>query len=625
MEFSKYQKRIFEDLKSPDNMYIEAVAGSGKTTTLIECARQLNSGLFVAFNKSIQLELSERLKGTKFKARTIHSLGLELLKTYYPDANLKLDNGNVKLKNIIKNFLLDPLDTSWYNLFITPLEEEENITLNGYISLLSKLIEMSISACSNNLTYLFSTYSLPISVFLSEDDYYLVEIFVEKVLDASLKAFRESKVITYQEMLYLPLKLNLKPPVEKVVFIDEAQDLSPLQSNLIKLYTNEDTKVVFVGDPRQSIYLFTGAAPDSINDLAEGYKAKKYPLSICYRCPEDHIKLAKEINSVIEGTNKDGNLKYIEEIEELIELIKEDTDILILSRKNSNLLKLCLRLVFHERVKAFILGKEIVSYLLKYINAFRKSEEITLSSIKNRIDKDLDKCNEGEDQFNFLIDLKKCFEAVYDEWGTELNILKNKKQAYIKFFEESTSTLCGDRDTPDTVCLSSVHKSKGLERKNVAILDYNLFPYYFKGSSPLAFQQEVNLQYVALTRSKENLYLIEKPKKSKGVEKTKDKEVKKVVLKEPIDLKKYNGKRVTFTGKIGKTEWIKSYEDFSKVMINITNLKLNDSPLKISFCKFNKGKSWQSFKTGDTIIFDAKVNYSSSEVRLERPTKIQKL
>ena len=61
MAWSKYQNQIFEFATNLMNssFVVNAVAGSGKTTTSVECAKRIVSSnpdlrvLFLAFNKSI--------------------------------------------------------------------------------------------------------------------------------------------------------------------------------------------------------------------------------------------------------------------------------------------------------------------------------------------------------------------------------------------------------------------------------------------------------------------------------------------------------------------------------------------------------------------------------------------
>ena len=65
--WSKYQNAIFEDVKNGkdgQNTVVIARAGASKTTVLVEAVKYIPKNkktLFICFNKSIQLELDERI------------------------------------------------------------------------------------------------------------------------------------------------------------------------------------------------------------------------------------------------------------------------------------------------------------------------------------------------------------------------------------------------------------------------------------------------------------------------------------------------------------------------------------------------------------------------------------
>ena len=61
----------------------------------------------------------------------------------------------------------------------------------------------------------------------------------------------------------------------------------------------------------------------------------------------------------------------------------------------------------------------------------------------------------------------------------------------------------------------SIHKSKGLEAENVFILN-EAKPFEKLGRSKDMIQQENNLSYVAITRAKENLYLVKRVENSEN-------------------------------------------------------------------------------------------------------------
>ena len=82
MNWSIYQTAIFEWVKkNTGSLIVEAVAGSGKTTTLVEIVRRLHGTCFLgAFNKKMGDELQSRIAGFLGKsAGTLHSAGFKAL------------------------------------------------------------------------------------------------------------------------------------------------------------------------------------------------------------------------------------------------------------------------------------------------------------------------------------------------------------------------------------------------------------------------------------------------------------------------------------------------------------------------------------------------------------------
>ncbi|MBW6479192.1 MAG: AAA family ATPase [Bacteroidales bacterium] len=82
------QKAIFEFVRSSNHHgIIDAVAGSGKTTTIMESTKHVPNGLdlmFCAFNKSISKEIKRKFKQINqgnIKVKTIHALGFDILKS----------------------------------------------------------------------------------------------------------------------------------------------------------------------------------------------------------------------------------------------------------------------------------------------------------------------------------------------------------------------------------------------------------------------------------------------------------------------------------------------------------------------------------------------------------------
>lgn len=89
-----------------------------------------------------------------------------------------------------------------------------------------------------------------------------------------------------------------------LMFVDEVQDMSPLQHNLLNRLTKG--QVVLVGDRRQSLYLFSGSKSDSMDYGAELYDAQPFPMTVCWR---QSTALADEVSMLI-GSRDGQRTKY---------------------------------------------------------------------------------------------------------------------------------------------------------------------------------------------------------------------------------------------------------------------------------------------------------------------------
>ena len=85
----------FSDESRP-SLVVQARAGTGKTTTIIEATNRLNgdiSGLLCAFNKNIAVELEGRIANKGFQAQTLHSIGFRAVRMFWENIRLESSRG----------------------------------------------------------------------------------------------------------------------------------------------------------------------------------------------------------------------------------------------------------------------------------------------------------------------------------------------------------------------------------------------------------------------------------------------------------------------------------------------------------------------------------------------------
>lgn len=512
-EQSNFQKNIIDWVIDGDgNAVVNAVAGSGKSSTLEAVSQyfKYGSALFLAFNKHVVNELSERLRGVSVS--TIHSLGMGALNYKFGRENVKLDSSKYrkKLREMIDVGGLDHLKKVQSG--ILKATDMSRLTL-------SPLTDKGIE-------YICDEYGIEL-----EDDMEPAMI-LPTVRDLIYWGEEETKkgIIDFTDMIYAPVRLNISPRKYDWVLVDEAQDLNEAQRALVMSAVRPGGRMMFVGDRRQAIYGFAGASVTSMDEISKMTKAKEMPLSICYRCPKSHIALAKEIVPEIEPspTAKDGVIEYVPEVD-AVKAVKSGD--LILCRLTAPLIDLCFNLIGNG-IGAKIRGMDIGEKLAVIAEKISKIKGFKFAQFDHFADMYLEKKKisilkkNGDDLEDPAIKQQD------DMVGAVSRILELCEAKSIKGLVEHIMNLFSDEKP--AVWLSTVHRAKGLEADTVWILKEESMPLSKRIKKEWQMDQEWNLRYVALTRAKKELKFIISESKPKMKPKPKQpsipfREIKKVV------------------------------------------------------------------------------------------------
>ena len=277
---SKLQSAIFQAV-SPlrYSIRIMAVAGSGKTTTIVAALNLLPAGMriaFVAFNKAIVTELKQRVPGRVY-VMTLHSMGFTALRRL-SSVELEVDE-----KKCVK--LLAAIQASFSDSDFERFAELSNATLklvdlakaHGIVPGVGHAVAPGLlSDNRHDWDYLIDHFDVDVN----DRETFVISI-TRQVLAQSIA---DNRVIDYNDMLYMPV--IHKAPFWKydVIFVDESQDLSVIQHVMLQRALKPRGLVVAVGDPHQAIYGFRGADVDSMDKMAVMFGMQDFPLSISYRC-----------------------------------------------------------------------------------------------------------------------------------------------------------------------------------------------------------------------------------------------------------------------------------------------------------------------------------------------------
>ncbi|MCD6388663.1 MAG: ATP-dependent helicase [Desulfobulbaceae bacterium] len=268
---------------------VSAVAGSGKTTTMVSRVKHLleqgvaaNHLLILMFNKSARDSFAIKMKailapaGLPFpEVRTFHSLGLRLINSFtrrgaLPAYTLKTEE-----------FLIEKLAKE----SIRQIPDQHG---GGEEWLVKENLESFLTFIDLVKSETMPAAQLYDSLNLDHCFEYFIEAFLlfEKIR-------KSQKIRFYADLIYEPVTamLNDKQLANWVadqvdhIIVDEYQDINEVQQQLLKFIAGKRAKVMVVGDEDQCIYEWRGAKPEYITYRFQHDfpKAKTYTLSYTFR------------------------------------------------------------------------------------------------------------------------------------------------------------------------------------------------------------------------------------------------------------------------------------------------------------------------------------------------------
>jgi len=515
-DWSHYQKAIFDfHDNGTGDVFISAAAGSSKTTTLIECAHRLpeymkNKALFVAYNKHIADELGQRLP-SGVRSQTIHSLGLGMINRWLRDthsiekATIEKNKYTYLCKNAMKANGFDKNHEKYKHIYdlTKTLTHYCQVTLTDYNNqnaVIKLAHDFNIEAPEQDLAIA----SRLVKIVL----YWGIHGMPEDDENPHAKLYSPKECISYNDMIWLPHQISMPSYTYERIYVDESQDLSAAQRELILKLRRNNGRIFFVGDKRQAIYSFAGADARSVESIIEKTKCKILPLSISYRCAQKHVLLAKTLVNEIEAWDKapEGILESIN-MANFLNQVKNGE--FVLCRMTAPLVELALALIA-RRKKAYVKGRDIGDGLITLIDTVADSDFCTssdefidtLNMITTEMAQNMLKNDEfeGQMQAEVLFDKRDAITVMFNQTIGDNRIESLKHMIENMFAEDS-----------DGICLSTIHKAKGCEADTVYILKNDIMPLKRAYGNPIQLSQEYNLMYVAYTRSKNALYFIDQP------------------------------------------------------------------------------------------------------------------
>jgi DNA helicase-2/ATP-dependent DNA helicase PcrA len=327
-------------------------------------------------------------------------------------------------------------------------------------------------------------------VFGGADDFpEFVKTWVDDALKASIAEAYNGK-IDFDDQIYMPTLFGGNFPQFPLVMVDEAQDLSPLNHEMLKkLYAG---RLIAVGDPWQSIYAFRGAVSNGMRDIAEHFTMRQLSLSVSFRCPRAVVRRAHE---------RVPHMKWADWAEEgeVYALEKWGPAAIpdgaaVICRNNAPLFQLAFALIRGGRgieLRGFDIGPGLVKALKKFLPVGKT--DLTKEEAYDAIDRwEEEKLRRAKSE-GTIKDRAECLRVFIDIGGSLRGAITHAEGIF---------------QSKGPIQLLSGHKSKGLEWNTVFHLDPWRIPSKYCPTGGEAYEQELNVRYVIETRAKRNLVLV---------------------------------------------------------------------------------------------------------------------
>lgn len=506
---SAQQQAIFDYDQRPTaaGLIVEARAGSGKTSTLVELCRHVQGQtIFLAFNKAIATEIGQKLAvagvGREVRSATFHSVGFQAWARHMPAAAR-----NVRAEKLA--VLCQKHSVPQY--YVPFVKRAVSLAKQSLIGALPDL-----PADDEEVWLTIVEHFDLMDLMPDTGDELDAEEWLATALAWSLKLLKESNLesasmIDFEDMIYMPLYAQLRFQTYDRVLVDEAQDTNRGRREIAARLLRPGGRLIAVGDRFQAIYGFTGANADALDLIEQDFSCEILPLTTTYRCPRKVVELAQTWVPDIEPRDgaPDGEVRRVDAAKFALAPPPGAVDA-ILCRNTKPIVKLAFHYL-RKHVACHVEGREIGAALTVLIRRFKIGTIHELSAkLHEYLDAEREKLLASHRESKLI--------AIEDKVST-IQVLAQTFNG-MEHPEKLTaliSRLFKDSDGLErqTLTLSTIHKAKGREWNNVYILGRNTLMPSPYATQPWELQQEMNLAYVAVTRAKQTLTDIDLPERGK--------------------------------------------------------------------------------------------------------------
>ena len=456
------QANVIDLASKGESMAVEAVAGAGKTTTLMLAGSEIRGdGVFTAFNRAIVNDVKHKAP-RNIEANTIHSLAMRGTNREYAH---RLGSHRIRSKDLARKYGITGQKVS--------TKKGSKWLTEGF---LAGMVTKTLRSFCQTAEPTIAPWMMP-TPRIVRDDPDLVDMYDQfrpDVVKAAQRAWdsdlsKPDGTMPFDHGYYLKAWQLGGPGIDAdFLMIDEAQDLSGIMIGIMEHNRDRGLQIIAVGDPNQQIYGWNGAV-DALAKLEFPHRSQ---LTHSFRFGPEIADVANAILSKlvtdirVVGAGKPGVVGHIEEPR------------MYLSRTNVSTVRQAIREAVDGRSAHIVGGAEDIVSFCRAVIELKQGRKVMHPELSWADDWNEVVAYANQDELGGDL---KLFVDLVTEFGEQklIDLMKNQPRLQ-------------DAD----VVLSTAHKAKGLEHRRVRLLgDF----------SPDPMPEEKRLMYVAATRAQHQL------------------------------------------------------------------------------------------------------------------------
>ena len=520
------QRLAAESLVGPT--CILAGAGTGKTRTITHrIAYGIAKGYYAA-NRVLALTYTNRAAGelrSRLRAlgaagvqvKTFHAAALSQLEFFWPQfagvpAPQVLESKG-KLIGQAATELGLKLDTAALRDVAAEIEwrKYSMLSIEQYAELVSKRPRVGSLTAEQNLAL--------------QEQYELSKVRSQR-LD-----WEDVLILTLGMLRAEPLALSHVQQQYRFFTVDEYQDISPLQHELLDAWMGDHTDLCVVGDPNQTIYSFTGATSDFLRNFATRYEdAKVMQLTQNYRSTQKIVSAANRVvaeSNPVDALTSQGEVGDEVRVLQFAHITDEAKEVALAVKEQlaagvkPNEIAVLYRVNGQSEVFEAALADQKVDYQLRGGERFFNRPEIARAMTALRAESN-SASREDKSTFELVTDVCRSLGwtarepdaagAERDRWESLSALIAMLAEmpegsSLAQFAAELDERKRSQHEpVKPAVTLSTIHAAKGLEWSHVFIVGVTegYLPISYAGTAA-EIAEEKRLFYVAITRAKRKL------------------------------------------------------------------------------------------------------------------------